>query len=333
MILCHAIQQIGIGAACGLCFAVSVVVSTVFKWIWASVVVLRDATGVIGGWSFVQLALSIASLPVLFVGAMLMIVTSVLLERSTRALRLEFEMGIRQDVVLDRERFQTKDNRANMEKLQEKVTPERLVVQHTSGLVTACISGAFFPWIQFSAAVPVDMVESFVSGAGINLFQAEMVLYGISLPISSVISLAICLALLLFNKSIKKYALCSGGFVALDKCTNFKGWRLVAAIVSSLMGVAVYCSFLLLAAGEWLLLSDRAATLNQRSVNFHFALWCISALSIGSISGVILQVANRQMLRATRLPERIMGPIAIVVIVAGLAVVGAATFPTSTITM
>lgn len=331
MLLGLSIQQIGLGTACSLCFTVSIVISTVFKWIWASAAVLQDATGVIGEWSYMKLVIFLVAIPILLIGAVLLLVSSILLEKSTREVRMEFEVGIRHDLVLDRARFETKDNRAKLEKLQKKVSPEKMAIKHITGLVTACISGIFFPWFQFATIVPSGMIALFMEEAELNMLQTKVLIFGFSLPIASVFSLLVCFVLLVLNKSIKKYALCSGGFVALDNCTNFKGWRLVAAIVSSLMGIAMFCSFFLLVLGDWLLMSDRSARENLHVANFHYALWCGVALIVSNICGVLLQVINTLQLKATRKAERIISPVSIAVLALGFLLVGVATFPTNPI--
>jgi hypothetical protein len=155
-------------------------------------------------------------------------IAAMLIEKSTREFRKEQEQQVAIHIA------SVSKSKAHKKK-KKSISPSlRVILRYYVGLATAVTSACSFFLLPLGFYRSHNLFEK-MNSAGFSRFQSHTALLSIGLFFGYLPSVSISLILLLVNRTIKKYAILSGGIVAI--CVNFKFMRLVSIFLSIFMGI------------------------------------------------------------------------------------------------
>ena len=273
-------------------------------------------------------------IPVACIAIVLLSVGIVFYEKHTRESRLEDEEASRSG---DREHFQktvnwteVAKNEVEKKKDGRKLLIFRVVGRFYLGVFLSFLSGVIFFLFELSflgnatnksttlvstlmAVTKTQLINGVTTTTqAFNLFESRVFIIGISFPISFLFVLVVCCILLVANKTIKKMALISGGFICCGGM-NIRAWRVLGLVVSVVQGLCFYGSMLLLLYAQYLYRGRN---------NFPLVVMAFSAV-------VTAMVASVSMLefRHTKVVERVLIPLGWIVSLCALVFLSYSAFP------
>ncbi|KAG2385542.1 hypothetical protein C9374_003357 [Naegleria lovaniensis] len=274
------------------------------------------------------------AIPVMLIGLISLAIAYVFVERNTREQRTELEMSTgsgREHMTAAVNWTEVAKKEANSNKNVARTIKMRVVIKfYIAMFVTVLASilyflyeGAFLANVtnhSFSLMTKLQKVKnpnddpssSSTSTPPLNQFQSKVFINGISFPISYCFVFIACVLLLLYNRTIKKMALCSGGCVCMSG-QNIRGYRILGLISSFFQGLIWYGSILLLNYAEYLF---------KGRGSFPILVYSFFAIVTSMICGLSFLE-----LRGTLLPERVVIIISYICILAALILLSYAAFP------
>ncbi|EFC38522.1 predicted protein [Naegleria gruberi] len=273
------------------------------------------------------------ALPFIVFGVLFLCLGYFFVEKNTREKRME-------DETVSRTEGEHMEKTINWTEVVKKETERqknvsrtlkmRVLFKYYIGLFLGALAGivfflfevAFLAKVTTSSGSLVDKLQRTVdpnnlANTPFDFFRARVFIIGISFPISYPFVFMGCFVLLLYNRTIKKMALCSGGFVCMGGGMNVRVFRILGLIVSIFQGLFWYGSILLLILAEHLY--------GGRS-NFPIIIHAFFAILTSIICGLCFLE-----LRGTKLAEKILIAISYLLIFIAIGLISYSAFPTHSI--
>nr|CAG4710338.1 unnamed protein product [Naegleria fowleri] len=270
------------------------------------------------------------AVPIMLIGLISLGIAYVFVERNTREQRSEEEMNSgsgREHMTTAVNWTEVAKKEADSNKNVTRTVKMRVVMKfYIAMFVTILASilyflyeGAFLANVtnhSFSLLTKLQKVKNprdpSSSIPPFNQFQSKVFINGISFPISYCFVFIACVLLLLYNRTIKKMALCSGGCVCISG-QNIRVYRILGLISSFFQGLFWYGSILLLNYSEYLY---------KGRGSFPILVYSFFAIITSIICGLSFLE-----LKGTLFPERVVIGISYVCILASLIMLSYAAFP------
>jgi hypothetical protein len=248
---------------------------------------------------WIVLVICVIAFIIAFIGA-------VFKERSTREQRKELAQNVEMDIK------NMNSGKAAKEKKEKTVSTAKVVFRYYLGLGCAVMSACSFYLLPLAFTLSYPLFDHMQTGGNFSLFQCHTALLSFGLFFGYIPSFLIAVGLLLVNRTIKKYAICSGGIISIK--VNFKVWRVLSLLVTLIMGVCLAGALFL----QWCIAEVYMGNFNgDYSVNS--GVW---NLSITYLTFAILSIPFSLFplleFKKTRTPERVLIPISCAVSVVAL---------------
>jgi hypothetical protein len=308
----------GIGISSLIVFGLFPVITTFANWGYDGTIILRYMGN--DGYSMSYAIVFTVGAFIVLIGVVLAFVATVFAEKHHRYKRKEIEQGVLDDVAKDRERFNVTDSKA-----VKQISEKRMAILYWIGIAMAFVSGISFFLLPMGTYMSTTLLTKMTDIGGMTYFQAKVGITTIGFALGFCLTLALTVVFLIAKRTAAKFAIFSGGAVALFSCVNFKAFRLLGFFLSIVIAALWYGSYLLLLFGETQLTALEHQESFKGLPNIQFSLYAAWTVMLTmAFSGALGEF------KSTKKPERIMMPIAAVLVVVGLVMISYGGYPADT---